>query len=106
MADACRGGNLSCQLVSIIFPTVQTGLPVRDTGQPLGQMAGMSFSAAEEGRMLPFIREIIRCTWQRIPLSRVTVTRNVSLLESYFNFHLRTPGKSALLHALLCLFVS
>lgn len=88
------------------FPTIQTDLPFRDTGQPLGQMAGTLFSAAEEGQVLPFIREIIRYTWQRVPLSRVAATFSVSLLESYFTCHLRTPGKSALLHALLCLFVS
>lgn len=88
------------------FPAVQTDLPVGDTGQPLGQMAGTSFSAAEEGCMLPFVTEILRCTWQRLPLSRVTVTFRVGLLESYYAFHLLIPGKSASPHALLCLFVS
>lgn len=88
------------------FPTVQTDLPLRDTGQPLGQMAGTSFSAAEEGHVVPFTGGIMRCTGHCVSLSRVTATFSVSLSESYFTFHRCTAGKSALLRALFSLFVS
>lgn len=103
----CMPGRKSALPVSVHhLPQFRQILPLRDTRQPLGQMAGTSFSAAEEGHVVPFTGGIMRGTGHCVSLSRVTATFSVSLSESYLALHRCTTGKSALLHALFSLFVS